>query len=1244
MKISKQCHWFISPRSRGFALIVTLSLMILLTVIAVGLLSLSSISLRSSAQGSAMATARANARLALMLAIGDLQKNAGPDQRVTARADILDIDPANKSKNPRLTGVWQSWDIKATPPPAATDYEKTARDAKFLGWMTSSLDNNATKIDFAKDTTLTTVGAPPPAVALWDKGSLGTAAGATDIVIAAKIPTSPSRGALAWAVMDEGVKVRINTPFVDEATTKGMQTAQLGSGERPNTELIAGLGGLGRPIFEYGKPGFVTVEKGISKQNLGLAAETLANKATAEALKPLSHDVTSSSIGIFTDTASGGLKEDMSLITSATALPAPYRGKTVNGKLVGKGIYDSRLETTGPSDPTWESLWQYAGIYKDNARLGTFSGMPVIKAQGPSNWTAATGSNPAAGIPGVIQPTPPPGVVLMPTVAKVQLLFSLLTRDIYKYPKPGNGVAGDVTAKPPGTNAQERAAQLHGPWGNNFAGSSYDYLLHLLYTPVVTLHNPYNVALQFTELKVVFGNVPFALQVIRNGVPQTNGLAPLDTMYYQTAQEGKLNKRFGMNLKTNGGSATAPAVGSTTFTLLPGEVILFSPMINPNRTWADEYSGRQFSDWDNSNRTLLIDGIPGWRGDGIGFDLDWFCPTYNGLRASSKEVDTVDGKPNVSMDRGGCIAAKATDQFSLKFAPLSVDTLSNNKFTVEIFAKPSASGPLISSGIIEMNYEKPTGLQDSLLGPNGTITWPKSGTKTALEIHSHHLTPIKEIVTSQPFAIISAQAKTTLGGMAPDGEDGKLATKPWSFAHAPFATAMQKNSENPANHSHEISLLRLDNGTNNLLQVDPKTGRGYFITGQTSNNAVRFGSLYDIPLAPVQTLAGLNGANPGGSSGYLPRFAQPIGNSWAHPLISADKITEPGPGGYNYLDHSFLLNLALYDRFYFSGLADQTGQFGTGIKTSSLVSDFIAGKPLQDPRLSLYLPEGKPASVLTADAAAVDAYAKIAAWQVMNGAFNINSTSVAAWKAMLGSIHDAQAVTNKLNKTAKSSAFSALAAPATASTRISRFRLPVESDDPDENYWLGTREYKDEDLQLLAEKIVEQVRLRGPFRSMSEFVNRRLGSGETAQRGALQQAIDNTNLNRSHAGSKAGYDIPDSAVAGYNYKNAAAGTGPSYQGAPGYLTQADILNVLGNAATPRSDTFTIRGYGEARDASNKIILASATCEAIIQRVPEYLDPADKPEIKPTLLTSNTNKIFGRRFNLISFRWLAPGEV
>lgn len=1212
-------------RERGFALIITLTLMVLLTTIAIGLLTLSTITLRVSGREDATAIARANARMGLMLALGELQKQAGPDQRITARADILQENTAN----PRLTGVWKSLEIKSGSAPSPADYTKSARDAKFLGWLTSSDDGRAqAEVDFAgkqvKDPTT-----------LWGKGSLGNNASDKDIVTASKVSLASQKGAFAWAVMDEGVKVRINTPYVENATSKGLQTAQLGSGVRPNVSSISALKKLKRPFFMKGSQDLVTLEKGISRLNFGLAAEKLSS-GTQELLKPLTHDVTSQSVGLFTDVTTGGLKEDFNLLTNAASLPAAYSGK---------GVYSSRLGLSGPSDPRWESLQQLAQLYK-GSQLSNFGNVPVVKSQIPAGWVAATGSSPTSGVPGISQRTPPPGLVLMPSIAKVQVVFSLMTRDIYNYAK-----VSDTTPKTPGSKAEETAAQLHGPWGGNLAGSSYDYLLHLLYTPVITIHNPYNVALEFSELKVLFGNVPFALQVFRNGQAQTTAPAPLDTLYHAESEKGNIAKRFGMTLRTNGGTATSPTVGATTFRLLPGEVMMFSPYIDPNRTWKDEYTNKTFSDWDTGSgatRTLTIDGLPGWRGDGIGFDLDWFCPSYKSLRVTTNETEN-----GTNMDRGGCIAAKANDQFSVKFAPLSVETLSKNKFTIEIFAKPVGGTNQVSSGVIEMDYETPTGLRDALMGSDGSITYPKAGrTISAIDMHSHATTKIKDINTAKPFAIVSAQAKTTFGGLNPDGEDGKLATKPWCFGHSAMAVSSQKIiTDHIANNSHEISLQRLDNGTNNLLQFDPMSGRGNSITGQTGNTGLKFGVLYDLPLAPLQSFAQLNAANPGGSSGYLPRFAQPVGNSWAHPMMNASEVITTHADG-NLMDHSFLLNLALYDRFYFSGLADQTGAFGTaGHDTSKIAGEFISGTPLTDPRLVPYAPDGRLQSDLSNEAGAGDAYAKIAAWQLINGPFNINSTSVAAWRAMLGSIYDGKAIYNKINKTDKNSVLTSL--PATDDdkneNRISRFRLPASlssnnGGEPSESYWLGAREYSDENLQRLAEEIVKQVRARGPFLSMSDFVNRRLGSDDSSLEGALQQAIDNADLNLKLANdSNAGFQIPAASVSGYHYRNAAAGSGDSYQGAPGYLSQADLLSVLGNAATPRSDTFTIRSYGEARDPANKRI-SVAVCEAVVQRVPEFIDPADKAATPVSSLTSQANKTFGRRFEIVSFRWLGQDEI
>ncbi len=83
--------------------------------------------------------------------------------------------------------------------------------------------------------------------------------------------------------------------------------------------------------------------------------------------------------------------------------------------------------------------------------------------------------------------------------------------------------------------------------------------------------------------------------------------------------------------------------------------------------------------------------------------------------------------------------------------------------------------------------------------------------------------------------------------------------------------------------------------------------------------------------------------------------------------------------------------------------------------------------------------------------------------------------------------------------------------------------------------------------------------------------------------------------------------------------------------------------MLGNAATARSDTFTIRGYGEAHDAAGQIT-ASATCEAVVQRLPDWYDPADLAETAPANLVSESNKTLGRRFRLLAFRWLNPDEI
>jgi hypothetical protein len=77
--------------------------------------------------------------------------------------------------------------------------------------------------------------------------------------------------------------------------------------------------------------------------------------------------------------------------------------------------------------------------------------------------------------------------------------------------------------------------------------------------------------------------------------------------------------------------------------------------------------------------------------------------------------------------------------------------------------------------------------------------------------------------------------------------------------------------------------------------------------------------------------------------------------------------------------------------------------------------------------------------------------------------------------------------------------------------------------------------------------------------------------------------------------------------------------------------------------TVRSDTFTIRAYGEAKSPAGGKVLARAWCEATVQRYP---DPVPNPQSDEGFLSelARPGSEFGRRFGITSFRWLNPQEI
>ncbi len=967
------------------------------------------------------------------------------------------------------------------------------------------------------------------------------------------------------------------------------------------------------------------------------------------------HDLTATSVGVLADVANGGLKKDLNLLAelkSNGGLPPEYAGRKVYEQSFGNSLI---------SDPSWERALAWAGIFNDSnfKKLNVAgSSVPTLVASAPPAWRAGTGksSNGGSVASATLSLQEPPGPVLLPSIAKIQLSFALAARDVYRYNQ------GDSNL---GANAAGINTQLHNPWGDRLQtdiskpgrpkfDSPYDYLLHMVFSPIVTLHNPYNVPINFEQLRVEFVNVPFAFQVFRNGVAQQKSLVPFARMYIGNVSGGA-TKRFGLTLSD---------------TLLPGEVKVYSPNIPPDRSWLDEQQASTKVFWDPNNRneadgrsggtatdTSLANGIAGWNGASVGYDLDFLAPGDYKVANQLKVEGT-----SATIDRWDGIPLKNDDEIYVKSAPIP-DPAMEKKFSVEMTLQSGVSTKSRSTVLI-FEYDNQNDVQEVVMTGNpqaetdNTIRAPKgSDFWTTQELFDHASVPLRGITNTKPFALFSAYAKTTSGGDT-SGDEGIWPSKPFSFQnHASVAITQNLKKGHPSHYSHELALTRFPEQGVGIQGV---SNRGKFITGHSAFRGRHFGTLFDVPLAPMQSLVSLNSAQLAAGS-YLPHFTAPVGNSYAHPLLPTDSVTANGAAGYQYVDHSFVLNAALFDSYYFSGFQSHapTSLEGDGKSRSDLVSEFIATgetgpslpSPLSDPHLRAFIPDGLTPSEAIDILNTPEGYRSAASMQMVEGAFNVNSVSVAAWRAVLSSMRGEDAMLLAAPDTSSNSSTLSMRSLAANSNsdggRFSRFRLPggqADRENPD-GFWRGPIDLTDTQIDELANLVVEQVRLRGPFLSMGEFVNRQLGSSDNKSlKGALQDAIDNSGINSGISNAAdAGVQIDESQTSALQMPNATALVGDSAQGAPGYLMQADLLAVLGNTATVRSDTFTIRAYGEALDNKGNVT-AFAYCEAVVQRTPEYIDGRDKSFVLPADLTSDANKEFGRKFQVISMRWLSPDEI
>ena len=337
--VARSCRRSGGARDAGFALIFVVVTMALVLTLMLALLGVTVGATRSSTSARQRAAAQANAETALRVAMGELQRTAGPDRAGTATSGIM----GDKVKQRHLTGVWRSWKIEPARPPAAADYEKSKKAERFLGWLISHPDRQATRDqNFAANADL-------PAdrrVTLLGTGTLGQAA-PEERVEAARVNV-PS-GSAAWAVLDEGVKARVDIGYDEKADSPGMRAATLGTGRQPALWFLPGLEKIPPKSFDVGSAeAKAALGKWLTPSLADLGLRALGGEPTGSLLN---HHLTTDSVGLMIDVVDGELRKDLSLLSNQSPLPARY---------TGAGVYEATLGLKGlPSDPRWEQILGY---------------------------------------------------------------------------------------------------------------------------------------------------------------------------------------------------------------------------------------------------------------------------------------------------------------------------------------------------------------------------------------------------------------------------------------------------------------------------------------------------------------------------------------------------------------------------------------------------------------------------------------------------------------------------------------------------------------------------------------------------------------------------------------------------------------------------------------------------------------------------------------------------------------------
>lgn len=1184
------------PKNRhpaGFALVVTLSLMILLTVIAVGLLSMSSVSMRKTNTEQPMAAARANAKLGLDLALDELQKAAGPDQRITAAADILSGNNTATNGRKRWVGVWNT----STYSPATPDTKA------FVRWLVSSNENTST----VPNTPNLTMVASDPATTDYEIFKAVDASGNSSASNSVKVPkveissnSSTSKHYYAYWVEDEGLKADLGWKEGNATTSELKQAARLSAAPGVDYGVFGGpftSSNVKYPITKDSltdNPWLANIDKALSPADMPLVMSS--NSSLSNWLKSTRHDVTLGSLGVMADVKKGGLRRDLSLAFemdgTAESGNATTKFNAQDGEFVG-GNDRLTAPQVAPGMPVKERF-----LYRDTKLSGaTFSNdmqpAPSV-VRGPNWWALRDYAN------------------LYKRLTGTSGNYTLKARSYYPNRSGGATSLGEITQTSTGGNWDRETGgagrYIYRPARSNYAPVLLGSVC--LYSAKVTggklalgidsffyLWNPFNRSLKVDKFAIfadqgLVGDVTFKVTK-PDGTTTTYGPAPIWDYLRKNSSVDTYNIVY---LASN-------------LTMAPGEIVVVSPISAPSKLKFETTPGTNIDDASG----IILTKLPStWAEVSLNptdmVSMQYVSSAGGGRYWLRTTLPPSNATPSSFGGTGSGNSPNAGDELQA----LDANFLADNTKLPEYFYPSQNSGVMV--------------------GPYAANTLVN--TKNFFGIQTYLIKSANHVGNNpNPVEVFSQFNPAPVGSLNKDV---------WRVCHL----------------NQTFNTVSRAGGFNALLQ---EVGIGFPATALNNGfwgASYSFGGstavpIKDIPSAPIFSLSSYSHA------ALATRISEPyhaVGNSWASvfvpPVSPYGVYAGAGAPSLTASDSSWLLNDALFDRYYLSGIAPAFTIGSGGYTANGTINDTLTKffssdyKSAQaNPVLRPYLPPGGNSSAAVSSLAADDGYKKTGAYSLIDGAFNVNSTSVSAWTAFLRA-NRSLAVTY-----AQGGSDSAAGTPFPGSTSPSN-----PSGIPD--FWSGFSRLTDAQVTALAEEIVNQVKLRGPFMSLSDFVNHRVGTPKTTANdmGALQAAIEAANINsavRAGAGGTTPVYTTPGAPAGSGAQyfmpgNTTAGNRTTTTNIPTDITQAKLLEPLAPRLSARSDTFRIRSYGEVRSADGSKVISYAMCEAIVQRVPEYFDPVtDAANNEPWdegATLNQTNKTFGRRFNVISFRWLNPNEI